>query len=117
MIRNKRSKNGGLARFYLQNNDNASYRDKTNVKSLEGLNFIKSQYYSIENVRQQDIVFAESITRTLSMKIKINIDLTLTSGYKCVLNNRIFDILKIDHSYGDRESYIYLEEVAALDPA
>lgn len=117
MIKNKRSKNNGLVRFYLQNNDNSSYRDKTNVKSLKGLDYIKSQFYSIETVRQEDNEFAETVSRKLSMKIKINIDLSLTSSCKCVLNNKIFDILKIDHDYYNRESYIYLEEVAVLDPA
>ncbi len=117
MQKSKRAKNSGVARFYLQSNDNSSFRDKANVKSLKGLKFIKSQFYSIMAVRQEDIAFAESITRTVSKKIKINIDEALTSSHKCVINNIIYDIVKLDHDYNERESYVYLEEVAALESA
>lgn len=115
MIKNKRSKNNGLVRFYLQNNDNSSYKDKSNVRSLKGLKYIKSQFYSVMSIRQEDMDFAEAATRTLSMKIKINLDEQLTTGHKCVLKNKIYDILKIDHDYSERDSYIYLEEVAELE--
>ena len=117
MIKNKRAKNDGLVRFYLQNNDNVSFRDKANVKSLKGLKFIKSRFYSVMSVRQEDVAFAESITRTVSKKIKINIDEALTSSHKCVIKNIIYDIVKLDHDYNERETYVYLEEVAVLESA
>ncbi|MCM1115681.1 MAG: hypothetical protein NC397_09315 [Clostridium sp.] len=113
--RRRKPKNSGIARFYVQNNSNPGFRAKINAKSLDDLKFIKSQFYSIETIRQEDIAFAEAITHTVSMKIRINIDETISPSYKAVVGNTLYDILKIDHDYYNRDSYIYLEEVVPLE--
>lgn len=116
MIKQKiSSKNSGTVRFYLQSTASNSYGAKVNVKSLADMRFVKSKFYSVENTRQEDILFAESISAFLSMKIKTHLDKDIETKHKAVVDNTLFDIINVDHDYKNRDTYIYLQEVGKVE--
>ena len=115
MKKKRKTKNSGVCNFYLQSNAKNSYSAKKNVTSLADLQFVKSKFFSIESIRQEDVAFAETLSMTLSQKIKVQYDCDITTKNKAVIKGVLFDIIKIDHAPEYRETYIYLSEVRRLE--
>lgn len=115
MNKNRKAKNDGLCKFYLQSNAKNSYSAKENVKSESDLQFVKSKFYSIQNARQEDVAFAEAYSLTLNLKIKVHFDTQITTKLKAVIKDTLYDIAYVDHDYTNRETYIYLTEVRRLE--
>lgn len=108
------SYNDGVLEIYNSKSKKNSFSGKINEKSINDLDFIMSSYFKEESKRQQDFSFANSLGRTLNLKIKVPYTDDIKSNYKVVYNNILYDIIYIDFSKDKKELYIYLEEVREI---
>lgn len=69
--------------------------------------------YSECSKRDEDIEFASSQGRTLSVKLKTR-SYKVVPTQKAVIEDMLYSIIKIDHDRSKREMYIYLEEERKL---
>ena len=106
--------NDGVISVYKSNAKLSSFSSKINETSLNDLTFIMNLYFHEENRRQQDLLFANQMGKTLNLKIKVPYTDKVKSTYKAVYNNYLYDIIYIDFSKDKKELYIYLEEVRKI---
>lgn len=109
------SYNDGIVYIYSENLNETSFSAKKNVKTLDDLNFITKLFYSEESKRQQDIVFAESMDRKLTLKIKTPLSSKINSNHKAVIGDDLYDIFQLDPDKDNNELYFYLERVRKIE--
>lgn len=108
------SYNSGILEIYESKGSVTTFSAKVNETKKGDLNFIMSIYFHEESKRQQDILFANSMDRTLNLKVKVPYTEKIKSKYKAIYNNYLYDIIYIDFSKDKKELYIYLEELRRL---
>ena len=59
--------------------------------------------------------FANSMDRTLNMKIKIPYTKSIETYHKVIYDNHLYDIIYTDSSKNKVDLYLYLEEVRELE--
>lgn len=104
----------GFARVYQEEIIRTDFGAKQNPKSIDNLNLVVKLAYTECTKRQQDLEFAESLSKSLSLKIKTRL-YELKSDYKIVINNVLYDIIYLDYDKKNKEVYLYLEEVRSLE--
>lgn len=109
------SMNTGTVQFVKPKNLPTDFNEKKNVRSMADLQLLKTKFYSVEAIRQQDQTFAEQMGRSLTLKIKTVLDSELTPLIKAVIRNTLYDVISVDHDLVNRETYIYLEEVREIE--
>ena len=107
--------NDGYIRVYEEIPVKTDFGAKENVKSKDNLEFIVKLAYEECSKRQQDLEFAESSSRSLTLKIKTRYYKNIENNYKVIIENALYDIIYIDEDKRNRELYFYLEEVINLD--
>lgn len=107
--------NDGYIRVYEEIPVKANFGAKENVKSTDDLKFIVKLAYEECSKRQEDINFAESSSRSLSMKVKTPLYKKINNEYKVIIENTLYDIIDIDEDRKNRDLYFYLEEVRTLE--
>ena len=105
----------GFINVYKPNENKTNFGAKKNVRSLSEMEYLYKLAYSQSYKRVQDLDFAESIGRDLSLKIKVRLVNGVTNDCKVVINNILYDIIYIDEDRVNRELYIYLEEVRNIE--
>ena len=85
------------------------FNAKTNAKTIDDYNFIMNLCFSEENKRQEDFLFAEALGKKLTMKIKTPLVDGIETNYKVILNNYVYDIIRLDPDKRNKELYFYLE--------
>lgn len=105
----------GFAKIYQEEVIRTNFGAKYNSKTFDKLNLIVKLAYTECNKRQQDLEFAESVSRNLSMKIKTRTYNNIRSDYKVVINNVLYDIIYLDYDRKNKEIYFYLEEIRPLE--
>lgn len=108
------SLNDGIANICKPKEKKNSFNAKLNIESAEDLEIIKPAFFSIENIRDQDTMFASSIGHTLSLKIKINYDKIVNIKNKIVIDNILYDLIRIDPDNNNYYLYLYLESIGEL---
>lgn len=88
---------------------------KKNIKKLSEIELLYKLAYQQTSKRLQDIEFAESSGRELTLKIKTRLVNGIKNSDKIVLNNVLYDIINIDEDRFNRELYLYLEEVGPVE--
>lgn len=101
--------NDGIIYFYKRKTIVNSFKASKNVLNDDDLEFINNFYFKEETQRQQDVVFANSMDKKLSMKISIPYVNTLKSDYIVIIENYIYSIFHIDSDKSKHKTYIYLE--------
>lgn len=112
MMRKKVSSyNDGVVGVYAEKNTliNTNFRAKTNARTIEDYDFIIDLFYSEVNAREEDFEFAERMGKKLTMKIKTPLVNSIKSRHKIILNDYVYDIIKIDPDRRNKDLYIYLE--------
>ena len=107
--------NDGYIRVYEEIPVKTDFGAKENVKSKDNLEFIVKLAYEECSKRQQDLEFAESSSRSLTLKIKTRYYKNIENNYKVIIENALYDIIYIDEDKRNRELYFYLEEVMNLE--
>lgn len=111
----KSNYNDGYVRVYEEIPVKNNFGAKENIKSKDNLKFIVKLAYEECSKRQQDLEFAESSSRTLSVKVKTRFYNNLKNEHKIVIENTLYDIIYIDEDRKNRELYFYLEEVRNIE--
>lgn len=88
---------------------------KTNVRSVENMDMLYKLAYQQSSKRLQDLEFAESSGRDLTIKIKIRLVSGIKNSDKVVIDNVLYDIIYTDEDRVNKELYLYLEEVYSLE--
>lgn len=109
------SMNSGIVQLVEPTKLPTDFNAKRNVRSMADLKLLKTKFYSVETIRQQDQIFAEQMGRSLTLKIKTVLDSDLTSLTKAIIGNTLYTIISVDHDVHNRESYLYLEEERKLE--
>jgi SPP1 family predicted phage head-tail adaptor len=91
--------------------ENKSYFGaKVNIKKIDEMETLFKLAYSQCSKRLQDMEFAESSGRELTLKIKTRLVQGIKNTDKVVIDGTLYDIIYIDEDRINRELYLYLEE-------
>lgn len=85
------------------------FNAKTNAKTINDYEFITKLFYSEETKRQEDFLFAEAMGRKLTLKVKTPLVEGIETNYKVILDDFIYDIIKLDPDKKNKDLYFYLE--------
>lgn len=107
--------NDGIVYFYKKKNVEGSFKSSKNTTSIDDLDFISKYFFKEETQRQQDIVFAGAMDRTLSLKISIPYCNTIESNYQVIINNYLYSIFHVDPDKKKEKTYIYLEGMRSVE--
>lgn len=107
--------NDGIVYFYKKKNVEGSFKSAKNTTGIDDLEFISKHFFKEETQRQQDIVFAGAMDRTLSLKISIPYCNTLESNYQVIIDDYLYSIFHVDPDKGKNKTYIYLEGMRTVE--
>jgi hypothetical protein len=85
-----------------------------NTKEQDDLNKILKLGYKEMTKRDEDLEFAESQSRVLSMKVKTRLHQKAKKTYMVLIGEILYSIIHIDFDRAKQEMYLYLEEVRRL---
>lgn len=88
---------------------------KTNVKNTKDMDQIYKLAYRQSYKRLQDLEFAESSGRSLTLKLKTRLVNGIKNTDKVVINNVLYDIIHTDEDLTNRELFFYLEEAYTIE--
>lgn len=108
------SYNSGVLEIVEQINENTSFNAQVNATKKTDVKVVKKLFYKIEAIRQQDIEVMLQMDNSLSLKVKTRLDKTVTTSQKVVINNVLYDIIRLDPDIYNRELYFYLEKERKL---
>lgn len=118
-MKNKRIQNylDGFAYVYRPKEEETKshFGAKVNVKSKEDMELIYKLAYQQSYKRLQDIEFAESSGRDLTLKIKTRYVNGIKNSDKVVIDGMLYDIIYTDEDRANRELYMYLEECRRIE--
>lgn len=81
-----------------------------NPKRKDDMQPVLKLAYEEKSRRDQDIEFAESAGRSLSMKLKTRLYQTVKNTHMVMIGNVLYSIIKLDYDRANNEMYFYLEE-------
>lgn len=115
MKKNKFSRfNDGIVRIYREKKDrNTSFSAVRNVSVLDDMDFILKLDYEESAKREQDFIFAEQRSFTLSMKIRTRRNDSIDNKCMAVIDGYLYNVSYIDHSHD--EMWLYLQGVKSID--
>lgn len=105
----------GVAFFYLPNFEKNKSGVTIKTRNLADYKKVCSLKYNEKFKRQSDIEFANSIGRSLSIKISTPIYKKIDTRMVAVINKTIYSIYNTDPDNESRELFIYMEEFGNVD--
>lgn len=106
--------NDGFIDCYKLKDTKTDFNAPKNAKKLSDMSLIVSLAYEEMSKRDQDLEFAETIGRQLSLKVKTHLYEDVNKSHKVVLNGSLYDIIKLDYSRKENVMYFYLEEIRKI---
>lgn len=106
--------NSGLVTIVEDESQPTDFAAPLNTVSARDTKTIVKLAYDEKSKRDEDIQFAESKGRTLSMKIKTRLVKDVNTSHKAIIYNTLYSIIKLDHDTTKGEMYFYLEEERKL---
>ena len=85
-----------------------------NTTKKEELKRIQKLNYEEMSKRDQDLDFAESQGRTLSLKVKCRLWPKVNKLHQILIGKVLYSIINLDEDRASQEMYLYLEEVRKL---
>ena len=105
----------GFLTVYRPNDNKTTFGAKKNVLSVDDMELLYKLAYTQSYKRQQDLEFAESNGRDLSLKVKTRLVSGVRNSDKVIINNTLYDIVYADEDRINHELYLYLEEVRTIE--
>lgn len=105
----------GFAFVYRPKEIYSSFKAKKNIASKKDMDFICKMPFQQTSRRMQDLEFAESIARDLSLKIKAPLLRRIKQTDKIIIGQTLYDIIYLDEDNYNKHLYIYLEEVGEIE--
>lgn len=109
-----KSYNDGVISVYNSNISLNGFSAKVNERSINDLEFVTSLFFSEESKRQQDVIFAKSIDKQLTFKVKTPFSDKVEVNQKVIYKDKLYNIFFVDLSYDKQELFIYMEEVRKI---
>lgn len=81
-----------------------------NPKKKDDLKMILKLAYKETSRRDRDLEYAESVGRSLSIKLKTRIHPSVKNTHMVLIGNVLYSIINLDYDKGKGEMYFYLEE-------
>lgn len=113
-MKKNKNYNDGVVYLYKEKNKKNTFNAKENCKTLDSLEFIVKLNFEEMSRRHEDIIFAESLNSSLSMKIRTPLRENIRSYYKAIINNYLYNVSYIDPDKKNNDLYIYLEGVGEI---
>lgn len=88
---------------------------KINIRSTAEMEMLYKLAYQQSSKRLQDLEFAESSGRDLTLKIKTRLVSGIKNSDKVVIDGILYDIIYTDEDRVNRELYLYLEEAYPIE--
>lgn len=85
-----------------------------NAKSVYDLSDCLKLAFSEMSKRDEDITFAESRSRSLSVKVKTRFVPCLGNCSQVIIGDTLYSVIKVDFNRSKSESFLYLEEERKL---
>lgn len=106
--------NDGYAGVYKPKDIEADFGANVSPKSIDDMDYFVDMAYAEEYKREQDYEFAEAKGHSLSLKIRTLLYEAIDKNYKVVVENTLYNILKIDYAKAENVMYLYLEEERSI---
>ena len=106
--------NSGKATIVEDNSQPTDFAAPVNTVRTSDTKTIVKLAYDEKSKRDEDIQFAESRGRSLSIKIKTRLVKDVNTSHKAIIGNTLYSIIKLDHDTTKGEMYFYLEEERKL---
>lgn len=81
-----------------------------NAKQKEDLRKVLKLAYEERTKRDEDLQFAESRNRALSIKVKTRLFEKVNATHKVMIKDVLYSVIYIDQDKANKEMYFYLEE-------
>lgn len=107
--------NDGMLKICIQNQKKTNFAAVQNVTKSAELNIVSKMAYGEMSKRAEDMEFAESQGRSLSMKVRVRLVDFINNSHSVLIGNTLYDIYKLDSSREKQEMYLYLEEVRTVE--
>lgn len=109
--------NDGIVTFCIKINllNANSFNSTNNIKTKDSLKEKEKFFYKEESKRQQDILFASSQEKKLSLKISVPYTDNLESDYVAIINGYLYSIFHLDPDKNREKTYIYLERLRKIE--
>lgn len=105
--------NDGFVKIYRRKEKKTTFSAVQNVETLDDMDFIIRLDFEESAKREQDLVFAEQKSFTLTMKIKTRRNDKVDSKCMAVINDYLYDVSHVDPSRD--EMWLYLQGVKSID--
>lgn len=86
-----------------------------NATKKTDFEILQKLYFQEKSVREQDVSFAESQGKSVSIKVKTRLVPIITSNNDVIIGEILYNIVKIDVDKQNREMYFYLNEVRKIE--
>ena len=103
------SYNDGVIGIYKEKPLRTDFNAKKNARAIDNYDHVTNLWYSEENKRQEDFLFAEAMGKKLTMKVKTPLVEGIENNHKVILNDYVYDIIRIDPDRKKKDLYFYLE--------
>ena len=110
----KSSYNDGVLTVVEEKQKLNSFNAKNNLKTKDDFKEVVKLFYEEQSKRQEDVLFAKSMDRKLTIKLKTPEVENIKTNYKVLIDNVIYDILHLDFDKNNHDLYFYLEEVRKI---
>ena len=102
--------NDGMLFVCRNNTERSDFAAVKNAKAKNDLSIEQKLAFDEMSKRDEDMMFAESIGRKLSMKVKTRLVPSVSNQNQVIIEKTLYSIYKIDFDRKKKEMYIYLEE-------
>lgn len=106
--------NDGVCYIATEEKAPTSFAAKQNGTTAQDFKKILKLMFAEMSIREEDIQFAEALSRTITRKIKTPLVGGWNSTNKIIIGNMVYDIVNADKDRANNEAYFYLEEVREL---
>ena len=106
--------NDGVLFICKPESDHSTFNAVKNPKKKTELDKTLKLNYDEMSRREQDLQFAESQGRNLTLKVKTRLRSQVTKFHQVLIEDMLYSIIDLDIDRDRSEMYLYLEEVRKL---
>ena len=106
--------NDGVLFVCRPESDQSSFNAVKNPTKKSDLDRILKLNFDEMSRREQDLQFAESQGRNLTLKVKTRWHGKVTKSHQVLIGDMLYSIIDLDQDRDKSEMYLYLEEVRKL---
>ncbi len=106
--------NDGVCYIATEEKAPSSFAAKQNGTKATDFKKVLKLMFAEMSIREEDMQFAEALSRTITRKIKTPLVDGWNSKHKIIIGNTVYDIVNADKDRANNEVYFYLEEVREL---